>query len=523
MRGEENGASWRTAWGPTMAVCVLLLAPAVGLAVEYDVYILTGQSNSLGTTGSGDSLMSPGADEVDGQTAVFWSNVTSSNTAYPPTLYGDSAGGLTTLRVQQGDGGVNPTFWGPEFGFARTLATLGGRDMLVIKASRGGGSNALWDEATFASSEDAGHMWGHLRDTVDAALATLTASAGDSFRVRGLLYIQGESNTAADAAVAGDRLAALAANLAAHIDADYPGTTAGMRTVIGEIAASGGTAARITTTAAQQALASGSDAVAFVPTRDLPLKSDGIHFGGAAKLEIGSRMANAMAGRQVTVGSFDGVAAVAGASSIVFDLAVPDSGPANGPTGTFPNPFEGFATGAGGQAVAGVVVEGSSGSVVFADYYGTLTTSDLAAGGDPVNANSGRSLTLTFVEPQSRAKATVAGVAFELRAVGGDGVTATFLDADGVALLQTGVLADGRYGYEAIDSFTGDSSSLIHQVVLSGTAGSLWTLGHAGDVTTADLSFHGFATVPEPAAGGAIGAAAVAARLVRRGRQPVER
>lgn len=509
---------------PILAIGGLLLVATAGshagLAVEHQVYILTGQSNSLGTTAAGDPLGLPGADAADGDTTFFWSNVTSTNTLYPPARFGDSGGGLTTLRIQQGDSGVNPSFWGPEFGFARTLAALGESDVLVIKASRGGGSNSLWDKNTFMASPDAGHMWGHLRDTVDAAIAAVPA--GDTFRIRGLLYLQGESNTAADAAVAGDRLAALAANLAAHIEAAYPGATAGMKTVSGEIAASRGTASRIATTAAQETLAAGNDAFAFVATRDLALKSDGIHFGGPAKLEIGRRMASAMAGRQITAGSFDGIAATAGARSLVFDLAVPDGSSTNGPTGTFPNPFTGFAAGDGSQAPAGLVIEGSSGSVVFADYYAALTTSDIAAGGDPVNANSGRSLTLRFVDPESRAKAAVAGVAFELRAVGGDGVTATFLDPDGVAIHQTGILADGRYGYEAIDSFTGESTSLIHQVILSGSGGTLWTLGHAGDAVTADLSFHGFTLVPEPAAGGLIGAAAAAGvvRLVRQAYKP---
>lgn len=509
----------RTATAALAAGLVAFGMPTVP-GVEYDVYVLTGQSNSLGTTGSGDSLAAPGVEAADGQTGFFWSNVSATNTVYPPVLYGTSGGVVTTLQTQQGDGGANPTFWGPEFGFGRTLFGLGARNTLVIKASRGGGSNALWDKNTFEASDDAGHMWGHVRDTVDAALAAVRATPGDTFRVRGLLYLQGESNTSADAAVAGERLAALATNLAAHIEASHPGTTAGMKTVIGEIAASAATAARVTTTTAQRTLAGSSDAYAFVSTSDLALKSDGIHFGGGAKLEIGRRMANAMAGRQMAAVTFDAVAGVAGARSLVFDLAVPDAnGSANGATGTFANPFAGFVTGAGGQAAAGLVVEGSAGSVVFADYYGPLVTSDIAAGGDAVNANSGRSLTLSFVDPVSRAKATVAGVAFELRAATGDGVTATFLDADGVAIHQTGLLADGRLGYEGQDSFTGSSRSLIHQVILSGNDGTLWTLGHAGDATVADFAYHGFAVVPEPTTSGLIGAGAAAAAAGLAGRK----
>jgi hypothetical protein len=469
----------------------------VACGADYDVYVLTGQSNSLGTTGSGDPQTLPGTAASDPQAAFFWANVTSANGVYPPTLYGSAGGAIQALQVQQGDGGANATFWGPEFGFSRTLAEVGGRVPLIIKASRGGGSNLLWDKAAFTSSPDSGHMWGHLRDTVDAALAAL--APGDTFRLKGLLYLQGESNSSADASSAGQRLESLASNLAAHVEAAHPGTAAGMRTVVEEIAASAANATRIATTSSQRALATTSDTVAFVGTSDLPLKSDGIHFGGGAKLEIGRRMANAMAGRGLTASSFAAVSGTAGARSLVFDLAVPDAnGATNGVIRSFSNPNEGFVTGTTSQAPAGVLVEGSAGAVVFADYYASLVSSDLAAGGQLANPNSGQSLTFTFVDPATRSPAAVAGVAFELRAAAGDGVTATFEDVDGIVLQSTGVLADGRYGYESFDSFSGLSRSLIHRVVLSGSPGTLWTVGSAGDTVTPDFAFSGFAVVPEP-------------------------
>ncbi|MDG2470035.1 MAG: hypothetical protein P8M80_12200 [Pirellulaceae bacterium] len=94
------------------------MASALQAQTSYDVYILTGQSNSLGTTASSESMPSPGTNPADSTTSLFWSNVNASNNAYPPVLYGDSGGAITTLQTQQGDGGSNPTFWGPEFGFA---------------------------------------------------------------------------------------------------------------------------------------------------------------------------------------------------------------------------------------------------------------------------------------------------------------------------------------------------------------------------------------------------------------------
>jgi hypothetical protein len=262
-------------------------------AEEVDVFILTGQSNMLGTTAAADAMPDPGDDPGDAATRIFWSNVSSSNDAWPPRLHGDSGGGFVPLAVQQGDGGKNVTFWGPEFGLARELAARGGRTVAIIKACRGGGGNSLWDKATFDRDPAAGHMWGHLRDTLEAALDAL--AEGDAKpRIRGFCYLQGESNSAPEAQVAGERLAALVRNVAAIVEKKSPGATRGMRVAVAEIAASQANPRRVSTTAAQQAICARAPNAAFVPTADLPLKKDGIHFGGTEKLEIGRRLAAAL-------------------------------------------------------------------------------------------------------------------------------------------------------------------------------------------------------------------------------------
>lgn len=286
------------AWsGVVRAIAAVLLGSGAGVAAEppFDVYVLTGQSNMLGTTGSGDATPTPGDAEDDGRVAFFWSNAMSTTAVFPPKLYGDSGGGLTSLQVQQGDGKANETFWGPEFGFARAVVGRGQTHLLLIKACRGGGSNALWDAATFGRDPNAGHMWGHLRDTVRQPLTAATRD-GRRFQVRGLLYLQGESNTADDAARSGERLATLAGNVRRLVEEIQPGAGRGMRTIVAEIAASRATTARMATVAGHRRLADGDASVTFVPTSDLPLKSDGIHFGGDARLEIGRRLAAAALG-----------------------------------------------------------------------------------------------------------------------------------------------------------------------------------------------------------------------------------
>lgn len=257
------------------------------LGTDFNVYILTGQSNSLGTTNL-ETPFDPGTDPTDVQTDFFWSNVSSSNTVYPPVVQGDSGGAISTLQVQEGP------FWGPEFGMARTMFDAGQNDVLIIKASRGGGGNGFWDKTAFDGNNNSGHMWGHLRDSVDAGLGVI--GGGDTFEVKGLMYLQGESNNSAEAASADTRLSDLINNLKTHINSTYPNATDNMHTVVGEIAASRSNANRIQTTQLQNALAVGDPDITFVPTSDLPLKSDGIHFGRDAKLTIGDRFADVFIG-----------------------------------------------------------------------------------------------------------------------------------------------------------------------------------------------------------------------------------
>jgi hypothetical protein len=269
-----------------VAASLLLVGDAVAQAARRSVYLLTGQSNSLGTTNLEGPSFDPGTHPADAVTGFFWSNVsTSSSDPNNVVLYGDSGGAVTTLQMQQGDGGGNRNFWGPEFGMARTLFDAGNSQVTVIKLSRGGGGNGFWLPAS-------GHMHNHLLSQIDVALGAIQ-SAGDTFDVKGFVYLQGESNNSSEAAAAGTRLQALIDDVRTHINTNFTGAANDMYSVIGEIAASTSNANRILTTDQQRELAAAGTLVGFVPTRDQALKSDGIHFGKGAKLEIGRRFADA--------------------------------------------------------------------------------------------------------------------------------------------------------------------------------------------------------------------------------------
>src|SRR4051812_20596646 len=88
-------------------LAVLLIASqAMGAAVE--VYILTGQSNSLGNPANETGDYTPDSHPADSLTNFWWNNVTFGTGTYPPTSYGSSSNVFKNLQMQQSDGGDNP-------------------------------------------------------------------------------------------------------------------------------------------------------------------------------------------------------------------------------------------------------------------------------------------------------------------------------------------------------------------------------------------------------------------------------
>lgn len=246
-------------------------------AGHYKLFVLTGQSNSLGTTNGGEVDPTSGADPADTHIKFYWHNV-----ADAETTIGTSGGVFKPLQDQQG--GVyagSATHWGPEMNFGRMLYRAGVRNFGIIKASRGGGGNTLWSKA------DGGHMYSHVVKTVNSATATLTAN-GDTFEIVGLLYLQGESDSTAEASEAGTRFKTLVDNLRA----DLP-NAANLHGVIGGIAAAG--TARDTVRANHSAIGASTPYIDYFSNLDLQSQTaaDGLHFHKAAKLRVGERFAQA--------------------------------------------------------------------------------------------------------------------------------------------------------------------------------------------------------------------------------------
>lgn len=249
------------------------------------VFVLTGQSNSLGTLGTTDLGMrhdpvgSHPAEQAGG-VSFFWDNRSDGTPA------GDAALGSSGAWVNMGaqTGGFyagNDDHWGPEIGFSRMLWNAGYRHFAVVKASRGGGGNSFWQK----ESADH-HMYDHVVSVVNAALVQLPPGY-TGHRIAGLIYVQGESNGVTEAAEADLRFSALLENLRA----DLPAAT-GMQGVFGEIGGSGTN--RDTTRAKQLALAQARTDIGYAENTGLSVHNqDGqsIHYDAESQILIGERMA----------------------------------------------------------------------------------------------------------------------------------------------------------------------------------------------------------------------------------------
>ncbi len=244
------------------------------------VFILTGQSNSLGTTADpGEMDISPGIHDLDAEIPFFWCNRSTRAGDGPARLFGDSGGSIVSLRTQQGEG-ADPQFWGPEFGFGRYLAAAGEPNILIVKASRGGGGNGFW----LKEAQD-NHMYEHVVQTVKMAVSAL--QKGATFDIAALIYVQGESDSEAEAKVSGERLRHLVQNLRKELP-----SAGNMKVLIGGIAAAGDS--RDIVREQQSRLPQLDQTFRYIDTLDLRAKLyDQLHFNKAAKLELGRRLAEA--------------------------------------------------------------------------------------------------------------------------------------------------------------------------------------------------------------------------------------
>ncbi len=249
------------------------------------LFVLTGQSNSLGTPTTTDTnMILPRvlAHPADAQVPFFWDNTADGTPAGDAGL--GASGGWTNICPQKGGYYAwSDDHWGPEVGFARLLWDAGYRDFGIVKASRGGGGNSFWNKTNAEH-----HMYDKVVNTVSNAVFTLPAGY-TAHQIVGLLYLQGESNDATEANEADVRFSMLMTNLQTDL-----ANASGMKAVFGQIA-SDTSGNRLTTTQKQLALAAARPDIGFAQSAGLTVHNvDGqsVHYNADSLIVMGERMAS---------------------------------------------------------------------------------------------------------------------------------------------------------------------------------------------------------------------------------------
>lgn len=291
------------------------------------VYVLTGQSNSLGAVKG-----SPASAELQEQYSTahtsniqMWNgNVNKGRLYYDPCNLYEPNRAWTTVAPQKPDGSLysNTPCMGPEYGFSYMMTKKGwqvneGSSIAIVKSSLDGGGNNYWlahssDSHLRENPNQATPFYNQILDTVKEALNALDANAYDSIELSGLLYLQGESNNAAEANAAASRYSDLLVNLKTDLAAQgYDADVLSKLTVpfdhhvAGQSATWTGNApdsgATPTTVTAKNlyALSQSREDVGWIFTRDLTKitsgDTQGVHYDGKSQITIGARYAYAMA------------------------------------------------------------------------------------------------------------------------------------------------------------------------------------------------------------------------------------
>ena len=305
---------------PSLCRTILFLPLAAALfasaeAKTLQLYILTGQSNSLGAV-KGSPASSALLDQYKSNGSTrFWHNNFNKDSGnsvdYQPPA--SSSWGAVTPQIC-GTGSSHYNCMGPEYGFAAMMerkgwslegTASGDADMGIVKTSLDGGGYSYWNKGTKA--------YNTIINTIREACENALANGYDNVEIMGVMYLQGESN-ANDNNIANSFLTFLD-NLQADISRDGVDTArlASHQAILGEQAlwnttnvtnkATGdvtggfnGNEGKAGTTRDQQhALAQENDNMGWVPTRDLAKitsgDSMGVHYDGKSQITIGARYA----------------------------------------------------------------------------------------------------------------------------------------------------------------------------------------------------------------------------------------
>ncbi|GAB5405205.1 MAG: sulfatase-like hydrolase/transferase [Aureliella sp.] len=256
---------------------LLLMFATVGLAEEYDVYLLAGQSNM-----DGRGRISELSEEQKGaieDAIIFYRSVPRSSDGWQPLQPG-----FSVPPKYKGDF-PSPTF-GPEIGFVRSIQkSKPGRNVAIIKGSKGGTSlRADWKPGTKGDVASQGPRYRDFVETIRMATDQLRRR-GDQFTIRGMLWHQGESDSRSSSETYGRRLNELIVRIREDVGVSE------LPIVVGEVFDNG---KRDSVRAVVQAVASQHPTVGLASSSGTSTWDPGTHFDANSQLLLGERFAAAM-------------------------------------------------------------------------------------------------------------------------------------------------------------------------------------------------------------------------------------
>ncbi|MDO4818503.1 MAG: sialate O-acetylesterase [Akkermansia sp.] len=284
------------------------------------LYILTGQSNSLGAVKG--KPMSAEMIAAYQSEALLWngnmhknrpSGADTNRYIADPTwqVVAPQEPGLT-LDASAYSG--NPCM-GPEYGFSYIMQNKGWTELLgaddtlaVVKGSLDGGGNGYWLQDNNAYQT--------LLDNVKLSIQDAVTMGYKNIQLEGLMYLQGESNSAAETAVADTRFADFLSYLTVDLNTwlateeapEGVTVTFADNAVTGENFSNATTSQKFLDAATKDGKVNADDnGRGFVFTKDLANIGDDLHYRGTSQLTIGARYAYAFAVQKgINVGAVRG-------------------------------------------------------------------------------------------------------------------------------------------------------------------------------------------------------------------------
>ena len=255
----------------------ILIEPDTVSAETYDVYLLAGQSNMDGRGKA--SNLSENQRRVRDDAIIYYRNVPHTSGGWKPLGPGYSI-------APKYDGDLPSSTFGPELGFADALVDANSeRKLALIKGSKGGSSlRKDWNPGEEGKPETQGQRYRDFCETIRLATDDLTKQ-GHHFKICGLLWHQGESDSKSSTEVYQTRLLELVRRLRQEVDVDD------LAVVVGEVFDNG---KRDRVRAALHSVGTSGSRFGFVSSKGTTTWDEGTHFDAASQILLGQRYAEAM-------------------------------------------------------------------------------------------------------------------------------------------------------------------------------------------------------------------------------------